>query len=65
MLINEIIYKVKKINWSLQLEANNEQLEAMAKDLEEEKSKTDVILKDMLPAQIANKLMEGEHIESC
>ncbi|PAV61947.1 hypothetical protein WR25_19052 [Diploscapter pachys] len=63
ILLNQ--QRLTDVEVNLQLEANNEQLEAMAKDLEEEKNKTDVILKDMLPAQIANKLMEGEHIESC
>uniref|UniRef100_A0A1I7WJT1 guanylate cyclase n=1 Tax=Heterorhabditis bacteriophora TaxID=37862 RepID=A0A1I7WJT1_HETBA len=51
--------------WYLQLEANNEQLEAMAKELEDEKNKTDLILKDMLPTAIATQLMNGEHIEAC
>ncbi|PAV90226.1 hypothetical protein WR25_08311 isoform E [Diploscapter pachys] len=63
ILLNQ--QRLSDVEVNLQLEANNEQLEAMARDLEEEKNKTDVILKDMLPAQIANKLMEGEHIESC
>ena len=34
-----------RIPCSLQLEANNEQLETMAKDLEREREKTDVLLK--------------------
>lgn len=49
----------------MQLEANNEQLETMTRELELERQKTDSILKDMLPRRIAQQLLSGEHIEAC
>ncbi|VDM67804.1 unnamed protein product, partial [Strongylus vulgaris] len=62
ILLNQ--QRLTDVEVNLQLEANNEQLETMAKDLEAEKHKTDLILKDMLPLTIANQLMNGEHIEA-
>jgi hypothetical protein len=35
------------------LEANNEQLEQMARDLEAEKGKTDSLLREILPSSVA------------
>ncbi|CAJ0955935.1 unnamed protein product, partial [Mesorhabditis belari] len=63
ILLNQ--QRLSDVEVNLQLEANNEQLEAMAKDLEVEHSRSDIILKDMLPTQIANQLLNGEHIEPC
>ncbi|CAJ0596903.1 unnamed protein product [Cylicocyclus nassatus] len=63
ILLNQ--QRLTDVEVNLQLEANNEQLESMAKELEAEKQKTDLILKDMLPLPIANQLMNGEHIEAC
>ncbi|KHJ88436.1 heme NO binding associated [Oesophagostomum dentatum] len=63
ILLNQ--QRLTDVEVNLQLEANNEQLEAMAKDLEAEKHKTDLILRDMLPLSVANQLMNGEHIEAC
>lgn len=48
--------KLKNFLLSLQLEANNEQLEQMARDLEAEKKKTDTLLREMLPASVATGL---------
>ncbi|VDL77232.1 unnamed protein product [Nippostrongylus brasiliensis] len=62
ILLNQ--QRLTDVEVNLQLEANNEQLKTMAKDLESEKSKTDVILRDLLPSSIANKLMNDEHIET-
>ncbi|CAD6199505.1 unnamed protein product [Caenorhabditis auriculariae] len=61
ILLNQ--QRLTDVEVNLQLEANNEQLESMTKDLEAEKEKTDAILKDMLPVQIAERLLRGEHIE--
>ncbi|CAB3397892.1 unnamed protein product [Caenorhabditis bovis] len=63
ILLNQ--QRLTDVEVHLQLEANNEQLETMTKDLEMEKTKTDAILKDMLPPAIANQLLSGEHIEPC
>ncbi|KHJ95633.1 hypothetical protein OESDEN_04419 [Oesophagostomum dentatum] len=49
---------------SLQLEANNEQLETMAKDLEIEKGKTDALLSEMLPATVAQQLKGGLTVDA-
>ena len=42
-----------ELSFSLQLEANNEQLELMARDLEAEKAKADMLLREMLPSSVA------------
>ncbi|CAI4221978.1 unnamed protein product [Auanema sp. JU1783] len=63
ILLNQ--QRLSDVEVNLQLEANNEQLEQLAKDLEIEKKKTDFILKDMLPLSVANQLMTGEPIEAC
>ncbi|VDP48281.1 unnamed protein product [Heligmosomoides polygyrus] len=62
VLLNQ--QRLTDVEVNLQLEANNEQLKTMARDLESEKYKTDLILRDMLPAAIANQLMNDEHIEA-
>ncbi|CAI5451221.1 unnamed protein product [Caenorhabditis angaria] len=63
ILLNQ--QRLSDVEVNLQLEANNEQLESMTKDLEIENKKTDSILKDMLPRSIALQLLSGEHIEPC
>ncbi|ETN71838.1 adenylate/guanylate cyclase catalytic domain protein [Necator americanus] len=63
ILLNQ--QRLTDVEVNLQLEANNEQLETMAKDLEAEKGKMDVILRDIMPMSIANQLMNGEVIEAC
>ena len=50
--------------FSLQLEANNEQLENMAKDLEVEKGKTDALLREMLPPSVAQQLKQGLSVDA-
>ncbi|KIH50111.1 hypothetical protein ANCDUO_19813, partial [Ancylostoma duodenale] len=62
ILLNQ--QRLTDVEVNLQLEANNEQLEVLAKDLEAEKQKTEMILRDMLPLSIATQLMNGEHIEA-
>lgn len=62
ILLNQ--QRLSDVEVNLQLEANNEQLEQLARDLDKEKAKSDMILKDMLPQIIANQLMNGEHIEA-
>ncbi|CAP26995.2 Protein CBR-GCY-34 [Caenorhabditis briggsae] len=63
ILLNQ--QRLTDVEVNLQLEANNEQLEAMTRELEIERKKTDSILKDMLPRKIAQQLLSGEHIEPC
>ncbi|VDP16089.1 unnamed protein product [Heligmosomoides polygyrus] len=48
----------------MQLEANNEQLECMARDLEIEKAKTDNLLSEMLPASVAHQLKSGLSVDA-
>ncbi|RCN43640.1 heme NO binding associated [Ancylostoma caninum] len=62
ILLNQ--QRLTDVEVNLQLEANNEQLEILAKDLEAEKRKTERILRDMLPSSVANQLMSGEQIEA-
>ncbi|XGW14967.1 hypothetical protein V3C99_000895, partial [Haemonchus contortus] len=62
ILLNQ--QRLTDVEVSLQLEANNEQLKTMAKDLESEKDKTEQILRDMLPESIVNQLMNDEPIEA-
>ncbi|CAB01118.3 Soluble guanylate cyclase gcy-32 [Caenorhabditis elegans] len=63
ILLNQ--QRLSDVEVNLQLEANNEQLETMTRELELERQKTDSILKDMLPRRIAQQLLSGEHIEAC
>lgn len=53
-----------KLYYSIQLEANNDQLESMAKELEAEKRKTDDLLKEVLPATVAEQLMSGAAVDA-
>ncbi|EFP10742.1 hypothetical protein CRE_02552 [Caenorhabditis remanei] len=62
ILLNQ--QRLTDVEVNLQLEANNEQLETMTRELEQERLKTDSILKDMLPKRIAQQLLSGEHIEA-
>ncbi|EGT60305.1 hypothetical protein CAEBREN_28377 [Caenorhabditis brenneri] len=62
ILLNQ--QRLSDVEVNLQLEANNEQLETMTRELEIERQKTDSILKDMLPRRIAQQLLSGEHIEA-
>ncbi|EYC18642.1 hypothetical protein Y032_0027g1630 [Ancylostoma ceylanicum] len=62
ILLNQ--QRLTDVEVNLQLEANNEQLEILAKDLDAEKRKTERILRDMLPSSVASQLMSGEHIEA-
>ncbi|CAI2354856.1 unnamed protein product [Caenorhabditis sp. 36 PRJEB53466] len=63
ILLNQ--QRLSDVEVNLQLEANNEQLEHMKRELEVERQKTDSILRDMLPRRIAQQLLSGEHIEPC
>ncbi|KAK6045729.1 hypothetical protein COOONC_16766 [Cooperia oncophora] len=62
ILLNQ--QRLTDVEVNLQLEANNEQLKTMAKDLEIEKNRTELILRDMLPESIVNQLMNDEPIEA-
>ncbi|KJH43121.1 heme NO binding associated [Dictyocaulus viviparus] len=62
ILLNQ--QRLSDVEMNLQLEANNEQLESMAKDLEIEKSKTDALLSEMLPTTVANQLKSGSSVEA-
>uniref|UniRef100_A0A0K0FYJ9 guanylate cyclase n=1 Tax=Strongyloides venezuelensis TaxID=75913 RepID=A0A0K0FYJ9_STRVS len=62
ILLNQ--QRLSDVEVNLQLEANNEQLEQMAKDLEMEKGKTDALLKEMLPASVAQQLISGKSVDA-
>ncbi|VDM25484.1 unnamed protein product, partial [Toxocara canis] len=63
ILLNQ--QRLSDVEMNLQLEANNEQLECLARDLEVEKGKTDALLKEMLPPSVAAQLMNGKSVEAC
>ncbi|CEF68837.1 Adenylyl cyclase class-3/4/guanylyl cyclase domain and Heme-NO binding domain and Haem NO binding associated domain and NO signalling/Golgi transport ligand-binding domain-containing protein [Strongyloides ratti] len=62
ILLNQ--QRLSDVEVNLQLEANNEQLEQMARDLEMEKGKTDALLKEMLPATVAQQLILGKSVDA-
>ncbi|KAF8373001.1 hypothetical protein PRIPAC_79430 [Pristionchus pacificus] len=62
ILLNQ--QRLSDVEVNLQLEANNEQLETMARDLEKEREKTDALLKDLLPPAVAEQFMNNEDIEA-
>uniref|UniRef100_A0A0K0E3P7 guanylate cyclase n=2 Tax=Strongyloides stercoralis TaxID=6248 RepID=A0A0K0E3P7_STRER len=62
ILLNQ--QRLSDVEVNLQLEANNEQLERMAKDLELEKGKTDALLKEMLPVTVAQQLISGKSVDA-
>ncbi|ETN77381.1 heme NO binding associated [Necator americanus] len=62
ILLNQ--QRLSDVEMNMQLEANNEQLESMAKDLEVEKSKTDALLSEMLPATVAHQLKSGLSVDA-
>ncbi|KAI1727011.1 heme NO binding associated domain-containing protein [Ditylenchus destructor] len=62
ILLNQ--QRLSDVEDNLQLEANNEQLECLAKDLEQEKSKTDALLREVLPASVATQLINGVSVDA-
>ncbi|VDM62010.1 unnamed protein product [Angiostrongylus costaricensis] len=62
ILLNQ--QQISDVEMNLQLEAGNEQLENMAKDLEVEKRKTDALLSEMLPATVAHQLKSGLTVDA-
>ncbi|CAJ0924632.1 unnamed protein product, partial [Mesorhabditis belari] len=62
ILLNQ--QRLSDVELNLQLEANNEQLEILAKDLELEKGKTDALLSEMLPASVAQQLKSGMSVDA-
>ncbi|GMT16540.1 hypothetical protein PFISCL1PPCAC_28323, partial [Pristionchus fissidentatus] len=62
ILLNQ--QRLSDVEMNLQLEASNEQLELMAKDLEKEKSKTDQLLSEMLPPSVAHQLKLGQSVDA-
>ncbi|GMR49878.1 hypothetical protein PMAYCL1PPCAC_20073, partial [Pristionchus mayeri] len=62
ILLNQ--QRLTDVEVNLQLEANNEQLETMARDLEKEREKTDALLKDLLPPSVAEKYLNNQDIEA-
>ncbi|GMS92382.1 hypothetical protein PENTCL1PPCAC_14557, partial [Pristionchus entomophagus] len=62
ILLNQ--QRLSDVEVNLQLEANNEQLETMARDLEKEREKTDYLLKDLLPPSVAEKFLNNDEIEA-
>ncbi|KAF8376554.1 gcy-36 [Pristionchus pacificus] len=62
ILLNQ--QRLSDVEVNLQLEANNEQLETMARDLEKEREKTDALLKDLLPMSVAEQFLKNEDVEA-
>ncbi|CAI2358171.1 unnamed protein product [Caenorhabditis sp. 36 PRJEB53466] len=62
ILLNQ--QRLSDVEMNLQLEANNEQLENLAKDLEVEKGKTDALLREMLPPSVAQQLKQGLSVDA-
>ncbi|CAI4229274.1 unnamed protein product [Auanema sp. JU1783] len=62
ILLNQ--QRLSDVEMNMQLEASNEQLEMMAKDLEVEKGKTDALLSEMLPPTVANQLKSGQTVDA-
>ncbi|GMR37180.1 hypothetical protein PMAYCL1PPCAC_07375, partial [Pristionchus mayeri] len=62
ILLNQ--QRLSDVEMNLQLEASNEQLELMAKDLEKEKTKTDQLLSEMLPPSVAHQLKLGQSVDA-
>uniref|UniRef100_A0A183BS17 guanylate cyclase n=1 Tax=Globodera pallida TaxID=36090 RepID=A0A183BS17_GLOPA len=62
ILLNQ--QRLSDVEANLQLEANNEQLELLARDLESEKAKTDTLLREMLPASVATALINGSNVDA-
>uniref|UniRef100_A0AC34FFF7 Guanylate cyclase n=1 Tax=Panagrolaimus sp. ES5 TaxID=591445 RepID=A0AC34FFF7_9BILA len=62
ILLNQ--QRLSDVEVNLQLEANNDQLEQLARDLEEEKTKTDLLLREMLPATVASQLINGASVDA-
>uniref|UniRef100_A0A914W7X3 guanylate cyclase n=1 Tax=Plectus sambesii TaxID=2011161 RepID=A0A914W7X3_9BILA len=63
ILLNQ--QRLSDVEVNMQLEANNEQLEILARDLEIEKGKTDALLREMLPATVATQLIAGKAVDAC
>lgn len=62
ILLNQ--QRLSDVEMNLQLEANNEQLELMANDLEVEKGKMDALLSEMLPPSVAHQLKSGLSVDA-
>ncbi|GMT21494.1 hypothetical protein PFISCL1PPCAC_12791, partial [Pristionchus fissidentatus] len=62
ILLNQ--QRLSDVEVNLQLEANNEQLETMARDLEKEREKTESLLNDLLPPAVALKFLNNEEVEA-
>ena len=62
ILLNQ--QRLSDVEDNLQLEANNEQLETLAKDLEHEKAKTDALLREVLPSSVATQLISGATVDA-
>lgn len=48
----------------MRLEANNEQLEEMANAVAEEKKKNEELLKEVLPASVADQILRGAFVDA-
>ncbi|GMT23142.1 hypothetical protein PFISCL1PPCAC_14439, partial [Pristionchus fissidentatus] len=62
ILLNQ--QRLSDVEVNLQLEASNEQLETMARDLEKEREKTETLLHDLLPPAVAIKFLNNEEVEA-
>lgn len=51
------------LSFSQQLENNNDQLEKLAKGLDEEQQRADELLREVLPQPVIEQLMSGHVVE--
>lgn len=52
------------VECSMKLEASNEQLVDMAREVEAEKAKSEQLLREVLPATVARQLLDGTYIDA-
>ncbi|KAH7711356.1 CRE-GCY-36 protein [Aphelenchoides avenae] len=62
ILLNQ--QRLNDVEVNMQLEANNEQLENLAREMEAEKGRSDALLREMLPAAVANQLINGGSVDA-
>lgn len=62
VLLNQ--QRLTDVGANIELEANYEQLEQMAHAIEDEKSKNDSLLREVLPAGVAEQLMSGSNVDA-
>jgi class 3 adenylate cyclase len=62
VLLNQ--QRLSDVDDNIKLESNYEMLDQMAREIEEEKSQNDALLREMLPAGVAEQLMSGSNVDA-